>query len=448
MTQGGTPDFSATFTDIVAGQNAGEWLTGRRELFQYVDQVADDCAQRQELFTVLFVRLAGVREVNELIGYDAGEQIFLHGAARLAQSLPDGDIIGKISDDELLVISRDCNSPSCAIKGSQSAIEILQRPLRIDGQSCGLKPAVGIALYPADGMTAAELVRHAAVACTRASQDEAPFFAFFTKALGISAQAEFALQQDIRRAISKREFTLYYQAKVAVQTHTVCGAEALLRWPQQDGSVRMPADFIPIAERGSLMLPLGHWVLRDTCRQIKQWRDAGLMHAGASVNASPQQFRSPDWTRWVAETLTEFEVPPSALTIEITESCAMGDTELTISRVRALKQLGVKISLDDFGTGYSSLAYLTRFALDEVKIDRFFVQAMDTQPGNAKICASMIKLAHELGMTVTAEGVETHGQTALLEDLGCDMLQGFLFSHPMPAAAYGTILSQPALVKA
>jgi EAL domain-containing protein (putative c-di-GMP-specific phosphodiesterase class I) len=302
---------------------------------------------------------------------------------------------------------------------------------------------VGIAVFPTDGANETDLMRHAALAAERAELERDPLYAFFTPALGIAARNEFAVQQEVRYAISRREFELFYQPKVAANTRRLTGAEALLRWRHPDGALRLPGAFIPIAEHGNLMLPLGHWALREGCRQLGEWIRGGFAGAALSVNVSPQQFRSADWVRWVHQAIVDFGAPPAQLTLEVTESCAMADPAATAERLTALRAVGVRVSMDDFGIGHSSLSYLTRLPFDEVKIDRFFVRSLDHKHANARICAAMIGLAHDLGMSVVAEGVETENQAAKLEQLGCDALQGFLFDRPAPATEFTRWLADP-----
>ena len=415
----------------------------RRSLSEHLRTVIADSRSRQELFTVFLVRARGMRRINALFGYDAGERVADEAAASILRSFPDCDALGWLSSDELLIVSRDCNSPSCAIFGGKTAIATLINPLLIEGSQCLLEPVVGIAVFPVDGANETDLVRHAALAAERAEVARDPLYAFFTPALGIAAREEYSSQQEVRLAISRKEFELFYQPKVAAKTRRLIGAEALLRWHHPDGGLRTPDAFIPVAERGNLMLPLGHWALRAGCRQLGEWTLNGFAGCGLSVNVSPQQFRSNDWVKWVFQATLDFGVAPEQLTLEITESCAMTDPSATVARLTELRKMGIKTSMDDFGTGHSSLSYLTRLPFDEVKIDRFFVQSLEDNDANARICATMINLAHDLGIAVVAEGVETEHQAVLLEDLGCDALQGFLFDRPMPAASFSGWLIDP-----
>jgi EAL domain-containing protein (putative c-di-GMP-specific phosphodiesterase class I)/GGDEF domain-containing protein len=415
----------------------------RSALSEHLRSVIADSRSRQELFTVFLLRVRGMRRINAQFGYDTGARAANEAAVAILRAFPDCDALGWLSSDELLIVSRDCNSPSCAIVGGKAAIATLRSPLDVDGVECLFEPVVGIAIFPTDGANETDLVRHAALAAERAEIEREPLYAFFTPALGVAAREEFAVQQEVRYAISRREFEVFYQPKVGAGTRRLMGAEALLRWRHPDGSLRLPGAFIPIAEHGNLMLPLGHWALREGCRQLGEWIKDGFADAALSVNVSPQQFRSADWVRWVNQAIVDFGVPPGQLTLEVTESCAMSDPAVTVERLAALRAMGIRTSMDDFGIGHSSLSYLTRFPFDEAKIDRFFVRSLDHKHANARICAAMIRLAHDLGMSVVAEGVETENQAAKLEQLGCDVLQGFLFDRPAPATEFTRWLADP-----
>ncbi|MGI9437479.1 MAG: putative bifunctional diguanylate cyclase/phosphodiesterase [Geminicoccaceae bacterium] len=405
-------------------------------LHAYLDGCIEDSVGKQELFTVLFVHLRGVRRINTMLGYEAGEEVVQIAIKRLRTALPDCDAVGRISSDELVVVSMDCNSPSCAIKGSRATISSLQKVIPIDGVECAINPVVGISVYPNDGVNSTELVRHAALAAERAGVAEDPFYAFFSAGLGENALKEFDLQQAIRKATSQRQFELHYQPKVNASTFELAGCEALIRWRDPAGGLRMPGEFLGVAERGGLMLPIGFFILQAACRQMREWIDRGYDHAAISINVNAKQFNMQDWVETVMEATEAAGIPPSRLTLEITEDFAMSKSGAMIDKMQELRAKGVRISIDDFGTGHSSLAYLSKLPIDEIKIDRCFVQSAFENETNAQICSSVIKLAHGLGAVVTAEGVETVEQADWMRALGCDLLQGFLFAEPKPVEEF------------
>ena len=243
-------------------------MVDHKDLHSHLDACINSRAQKQELFTVLFVHLRGIRRINTMLGYDAGEEATRVVMERIQATLPDGDTVGRISSDELVIVSLDCNSPSCAIKGSKSAISALQKVIPVGDAECAVNPVVGIAVYPNDGDSSTDLVRHAALAAERASVAEDPYYAFFSAGLGLNALREFDLQQAIRKATSQRQFELHYQPKLDANTLEFGGCEALIRWRDPAGGLRMPDEFLGAAERGGLMLPIGFFVLQTACQPV------------------------------------------------------------------------------------------------------------------------------------------------------------------------------------
>lgn len=403
-----------------------------KTLHLYLDDCIKSASKKQELFTVLFVSLRGIRRINTILGYEAGEEAVRIVMERVRKLLPDCDTVGRISSDELVIVSIDCNSPSCAIKGSKAMISALQKIISLGNAECTANPVVGIAVYPNDGNSSADLVRHAALAAERASVTEDPYYAFFSAGLGMNALKEFDLQQAIRKATSQRQFELHYQPKVNANTLELGGCEALIRWRDPSGRIRMPGEFLGVAERGGLMLPIGFLVLQTACQQLREWIESGYENAAVSINVTAKQFNKQDWVSTVMGAIENAVIPASRVTLEITEDFVMSESGDMIDKMQELRANGVKISIDDFGTGHSSLAYLSKLPIDEIKIDRVFVQTAFDSKTNAQICANIIELAHGLGAVVTAEGVETTEQANWLRELECDIFQGYLFEKPQP----------------
>ena len=407
-------------------------MVDHKSLHSYLDSCIEGTAAKQELFTVLFVHLRGIRRINTVLGYDVGEEAVRIAMERIRESLPDCDTVGRISSDELVIVSMDCNSPSCAIKGSRATISALQKVIPVGDTECSVNPVVGIAVYPSDGESSAELVRHAALAAERAGVAEDPYYSFFSAGLGENALKEFDLQQAIRKATSQRQFELHYQPKLNAYTLDLVGCEALLRWRDPAGGLRLPGEFLGAAERGGLMLPIGFFVLQAACGQLRDWISRGYENAAVSINVNAKQFSTQDWVGTVTGAIEHAGIPPSHLTLEITEDFAMSESGAMIDKMKELRAAGVRISIDDFGTGHSSLAYLSKLPVDEIKIDRFFIQSALENQTNAQICRNVIELAHGLGAVVTAEGVEQDDQANWLRALGCDLLQGYHFDRPKP----------------
>jgi EAL domain-containing protein (putative c-di-GMP-specific phosphodiesterase class I)/GGDEF domain-containing protein len=404
----------------------------RREALERLSLAIAQTRQRQDLFTTMMLRLTGLRALRKHVGYEAADAAADEARRRLELCLPAGDWVGRVADDEFLIVSYDCNSPSCAIKGSEFTLHGLAAPLRLDAIECALEPHVGIALFPADGDSSDELLRHALAAVDQAEEaDTDPRWAFFSHEIGQRARADFATQQALRRAISKGEFALHLQPQFALSDGRLVGAEALLRWPRPEGGLCPPSEFIPVAERGRLMRPLGRWVFDEALRVHASMHSRVVGHLPLAVNVAADQLASDEWVRGVTAQVEAGRVKPADLVFEITESVALHDGAATTARLQCLHDLGFKISVDDFGTGYSNLAALARFPFDEVKIDRSLVAGLGTDEGRRRICRAVASLGRELGMVVLAEGVETAEQAAIAGELGCQRAQGFLYGRPI-----------------
>jgi EAL domain-containing protein (putative c-di-GMP-specific phosphodiesterase class I) len=300
--------------------------------------------------------------------------------------------------------------------------------------------SIGIATFPADGDNAETLLGAADAAMYRAKQSGRNAFQFFTAEINQRTRARALLGAELRRALERGEFRLVYQPKFDLKTERPSGAEALLRWHHPSRGVVLPGQFIPILEESGLIVPVGEWVLRQACADLSAWQAAGAELLPVAVNLSARQFRQLDLAARIRAVVTEMGVGPGLLELEITESQLMQDPDHAVRAMRSLADAGIRIAIDDFGTGYSSLAYLTRFPLAALKIDRSFVAGIVHQGGDATIVRTIIEMAHTLGFAVIAEGVESDGQKHFLRGLGCEQAQGFLFSRPLPAQAMGELL--------
>lgn len=409
----------------------------RDEALAKLAEAVEWVQKRQDLFTTMMIRLAGLRALRKHIGFEASDQAVQEAHRRLQAVLAPGDWLGRVSEEDFLVVSFDCNSPSCAIKGGRSSLQALLEPVHLDGLECDLQPHAGIAVFPGDGRTPEALLRHAMAAADQAYElDTDPRYAFFCKDLGQRARDDFVLQQALRRAISKGEFCLFLQPKFNLVDHQLIGAEALIRWPQPDGSLLSPGAFIPVLERGRLMRPLGRWVFDETVPILQAWRDSDLAAVPIAMNVAADQLSSDDWLTAVQAQVEAGQLRPAELMCEITESVALSEGEATTARLRRLHELGFRISVDDFGVGYSNLAALARFPFNEVKIDRSLVAGLGTDDSRQTICRAAATLGRDLGMSVLAEGIETQVQERMAAEIGCDRTQGFLFGRPVPVAEF------------
>ena len=313
---------------------------------------------------------------------------------------------------------------------AEKLINAVSEPYLVDGHELEVGASIGISFYPDDGQNSDELIRNADAALYQAKAEGRNTYRFYTKALTERAHNRLTLESQLRQAIKRGEFILYYQPLVDTLTGKPLGVEALVRWNSPQGMIS-PADFIPLAEDTGLIVPIGTWVLREACRQAQALRSQGFALETLAVNLSPRQFRQADLLKQVRDALHDSGLPAACLELEITEGALMDDVAQTQATLGALKSLGLRLAVDDFGTGYSSLAYLRRFPLDKLKIDQSFMRGVPTDQGNLEIVATIIALARTLNLTVIAEGVETHEQHQALCQLACEQCQGYLFSRPL-----------------
>ena len=390
---------------------------------------------------VLFIDLDDFKLVNDTQGHAAGDELLQEAAKRLQSALRDGDTVARISGDEFAAILGDLARPDDAALVAQKIIERLAAPVHIQGQEFVVTASIGIATFPADGDSAETLLAAADAAMYRAKQSGRNAFQFFTSEINQRTRARAQMGLELRRALERREFSLHYQAKIDLTNGQPCGAEALLRWNHPERGSVAPVEFIPVLEETGLIVPVGEWVLKRACEDLKSWQREGAPGMPVAVNLSARQFRQHDLEERIRAIVHGAGIDPSLIELEITESQLMHDPDHAVRVLHALGQAGVRIAIDDFGTGYSSLAYLTRFPLASLKIDRSFVADVLDDEADATIVRTIVDMAHTLGFTVIAEGVELDTQAAFLRTLGCEQAQGFLFARPMPAAEFSALIA-------
>jgi diguanylate cyclase (GGDEF)-like protein len=391
---------------------------------------------------VLFLDLDDFKLVNDTQGHAAGDELLQEAAKRLQSALRDGDTVARISGDEFAVILGDLARPDDAALVAQKIIERIAVPVNVQGQESVVTASVGIATFPADGDNAEALLGAADAAMYRAKQSGRNAFHFFTADINTRTRARAQMGIELRRALERREFSLAYQPKIDLTTGQPCGAEALLRWKHPERGSIAPVDFIPVLEETGLIVPVGEWVLRRACEDLKEWLGRGAPAMPVAVNLSARQFRQHDLEERIRSIVYGVGIDPALIELEITESQLMHDPDHAVRVLRGLGDAGLRIAIDDFGTGYSSLAYLTRFPLASLKIDRSFVADVLDDQADATIVRTIVDMAHTLGFTVIAEGVERDSQAAFLRALGCEQAQGFLFARPMPAEDFSALLAQ------
>ena len=389
---------------------------------------------------VMFMNLDRFKFVNDTLGHRAGDQLLKIVADRLRRALRDADTIARLSADEFVIIQPERAEGGLSPAVVQRIMDAVAEPIVIEGHEFVMGCCIGIAVCPTDGVDADQLIKHAGIAMYRAKELGRNNFQFYTSSMNESAMERLRLEGDLRSALEREEFVLHYQPQAELGTGRIIAAEALIRWNHPVLGMVSPARFISLAEEMGLIVPIGAWVLRTACRQSVAWQRAGLGAVRVAVNLSARQFYQQDLLSTIASVLEETGIAPHLLELELTESMMMNDVEHAVDILRRLKSMGVHLSIDDFGTGYSSLSYLKRFPIDLLKIDQSFVRDITSDPDDAAIVLSIISLAHSLRLRVIAEGVETEAQLGYLQRHGCDFMQGYYFSRPLPAAECGQLL--------
>ena len=398
-------------------------------------------------FALLFIDLDNFKRINDTLEHRIGDLLLQGVAERLNQCVrsadtvarqgenPVANTIARLGGDEFTLLLTELSAMQDAAKVAQRVLTVLSRPFNLDGHEVFVGASIGIALYPADGRDVNTLIMNADTAMYHAKEKGRNNFQFYKKSMNATALDRLHLENSLRRALKNDEFTLLFQPKIDIKTKCVVGTEALIRWNHPERGMISPAEFIPVAEETGLIIPIGEWVLKSACAQSKEWLNNGLTGSPVSIalNLSGLQFRQDNLIKIVEKVIADTGIAPELIDLEITESVIMQNADSTISLLNKLKDMGVKLSMDDFGTGYSSFYYLKSFPLDNLKIDRAFINDITRSKKDAAIVKAIIAMAHTLELNVIAEGVETDEQFKLLQEFGCDEMQGFLFCRPLPA---------------
>jgi diguanylate cyclase (GGDEF)-like protein/PAS domain S-box-containing protein len=405
-------------------------------------------AQRSKsLVAVFFLDLDRFKLINDSLGHAAGDALLRNVSTRLQASVRKSDTVARLGGDEFVIVLEQISNEHDAMVIANQVLEKMDTPFTLDGQEFYVSCTIGISMFPANGEDPDTLIKNADTAMHRGKDRGRNSVGFYTSDMNARVIEHFTLQHGLRQALDAEQFTLFYQPQLSAKDLRVMGVEALIRWHIPQTRTMLPAEFIPLAEETGLIVPIGAWVLRKACAQVKEWQRQQLPIPQVAVNLSPRQFIEAGLPELVARTLEDTGLEPCCLELEITENLLMKDIEGGITTLGALKKIGVKLAIDDFGTGYSSLNYLKRFPIDRLKIDQSFVRDIITDPDDAAITQAIITLAHNLGLTVIAEGVENQAQAAFLRARRCDQMQGYLYSRPICAeeiADLPTTFRQPA----
>lgn len=420
-------------------------LPNRLLIQSRLEQALKQADREDTRVAVLFLDLDHFKNVNDSLGHPVGDTLLQALTRRLSERLREEDSFGRLGGDEFLIILNHARRPESAATIARELIGLLEAPFVLpNGNEIYVGASVGISIYPQDGEQASTLIQHADSAMYRAKGDGRNTFCFYTPELTVAANLRIDMESRLRRAIAQEEFVLHYQPQLRIDSGEIIACEALLRWNEPHKGLVSPADFIPVAEETGLIVALGDWVLEAAAAQFRRWIDQGLPQFCLSINMSGRQLQQDDIVARLKAVSRRYDLPAERIKLELTESIIMGQGEDAESLLHAIRALGMRLSIDDFGTGYSSLAYLKRFPIDELKIDRSFVRDLPADNDDAEIAATIIAMARNLNLQVVAEGVETREQADFLAAHGCNLCQGYLYSRPVPAAEFEALLAAQA----
>jgi diguanylate cyclase (GGDEF)-like protein len=417
-------------------------LPNRLLLLDRIKQSLTSAERHNSLLAVAFIDLDNFQNVNNSLGHHVGDMVLQTLAQRLSGCMRENDTISRVGGDEFVVSLPDIKSNADLFQIAKKMLGAVALPINADGRELHLTASVGIALFPEHGTDAETLLRKADMAMHSAKNLGGNRHQLFVEHMSEEVQQQVRMEDDMWRALENNEFVLHYQPVVDLKSGAIIGAEALLRWPNPHGTWRSPEEFIPIAEKCGLIVPLSEWILSEACTQLQAWQEMGhgLSDFTMAVNLSPRHFATAGLATMIAGLIEQAEIDPVRLHLEIIERVLTDMSDSTVANFEELKRIGIKFSLDDFGTGYSSLGYLRSFPIDMLKINRAFIQDLPNSADNLAIVTTIISLANSLGLTVVAKGVETRAQLSSLEQLGCHLAQGFLFSGPLPADQFLSLL--------
>lgn len=408
-------------------------LPNRSLLFDRLSQAITRAHRSGKSVAILFLDLDNFKKVNDQLGHSGGDSLLKMVGKRLKEACRSGDTVARLGGDEFVVLLEELKDLRVTATVAEKFLHLLKPPFSVAGNEFYITGSIGISVYPKDGTGVEELMKNADIAMYEAKKSGRNNYLFFSDEMNDLIQKKLRLETDLRAALAGSELQLYYQPQVRLSDNKIIGVEALLRWISDDRQVISPSSFIPVAEESGLILPLSEWVMQTACRQARLWQDEMQESLCMAINISPRHFRDENFSSRLRGIIGQTGIDPKKLDLEITESLIMQDVDRSVDIMRNFKSLGGTVSIDDFGTGYSSLSYLKKFPLDKLKIDKSFVDEIDINQKDEGLAKTIITMGHGLGLTVVAEGVETKRQLEKLRELGCDIIQGYYYSRPLPA---------------
>ncbi|WP_163971666.1 putative bifunctional diguanylate cyclase/phosphodiesterase [Oceanobacillus halotolerans] len=408
-------------------------LPNRNYFYQELDRVMNETSNPEQKFAIIFLDLDRFKEVNDTLGHSIGDDILKESAERLKAAIRNKAFITRYGGDEFIILLKGMKQKSECIALINEMMSQFEQSFCVNNYELYITPSIGVSIFPDDGKDKETLVKHADSAMYEAKQNGKNTYVFYQKHIDQESFEKLMLASDLRSAIKNEEFILYYQPQLCLETKEIIGFEVLIRWNHPVKGMVSPGTFIPLAEETGMITQIDQWVLRNACLQCKKWQDQGYNPVKIAVNLSMLQFQQKFLIETVQDALTSAGLDPYYLELEVTESVIMENTERTLFNIKKLNSIGVKVSLDDFGKHYSSLSYLKKLSLDRLKIDRSFIRDMLTDHDDQIIVKAIINLAHNLNLTVVAEGVEQKEQLLFLESHNCNEIQGFYLSKPLPA---------------
>ncbi len=433
----------ALYSEIarLARHDALTGLPNRTLLYDRLSTAIASATRHRHKIGVLFLDLDRFKHVNDSLGHGAGDCLLRSVAGRLSASVRRSDTVSRQGGDEFVILLAEVTHREDLAKAASNIMEAITQPHRVGSHELHVTASIGIAVYPDDGGHVETLIKQADIAMYHAKDHGRDNYQFFTPEMNTLIVERRALEGSLRRALNRQEFLLHYQPKIDLATGGMIGAEALIRWRHPERGLVRPRSFVPIAEECGLIVPIGQWVLREACRQAREWQAAGLRPMPVAVNISSVELRSKGFLDGVRRILDETGLDPRLLELELTESVLMESMASTAEMLRELKAMGLRLAVDDFGTGYSSLSYLMQFPIDTLKVDQSFVREITAEGDRSPIITAVIAMGRSLNQRVIAEGVETGEQLAFLQAQHCEEGQGFHFSRPLPADQFGALLA-------